>query len=331
MPKESVKTKERRSLLERDNWLCGIHLEGCMEKVDSPEPGVCTIDHIIPQQVYQGLGRGAWNREFNGWWNKQPMHRECNERRKAGHDHGWPDYRCMCHFLYLQDDNAYIYAKEDVPSSGDWGWKRHLFLEGIVNHEEPSTDTLSFQMVPEIWSEKGRGIVSGWSQEAGKPLRGHVFSCIHSGDVDKWNALFTARVGLLQLSAMGLGFRLANGSPVKVAAGDCLEESFFVVDVPFNGIILPMRIPVPVALPLDSLITWELPPLDGKHWRLVTPNPLWKMPLNQELLVRWVGGRPPATTDIDVLQGMSHWFACYGRQFDFKPLSTLDKSKIPLG
>lgn len=328
MPKNWSKTEERRSLLERDNWLCGIHTEGCMEKVDSPEPSVCTIDHIIPQQVYQGLGRGKWNKEFNRWWNKQPMHSKCNAQRKAGHERGWPDYRCMCHFLYLQDDNAYIYALEEGTSSSDWVWGKHLFLKGIIRHEEPSADTFSCQMVPEKWKQPGGGIVSGWSRE---PLRGHVFGCIHSVDVDKWNALFTARVGLLSSSAIGLGLHLARGNPVQVAAGDCLEESFFVGDVPFSGIILPMRIPVLMVLPPDALITWEHQPFDRKHWRLVTPNPLWKMPLNQELLVRWVGGSPPATKDTDVLKRMRQWFACYGLQLDFKPVSYLDKSRIPRG
>ena len=66
----------RLKIMSRDGGLCGIHLAECGQ----PIIGRCEVDHIIPLGLAELIAPAP--REFDGHWNYQPMHEQCN-RNKA--------------------------------------------------------------------------------------------------------------------------------------------------------------------------------------------------------------------------------------------------------
>ena len=93
-------SKKRSRLLHRDEFLCGIHLEGCGKKIESIRGA--TVDHIFTRSFFREFAAPA---EVNGDWNCQPMHPACNEKR-AGQIYGFPLFRCACHWLQIVETPA---------------------------------------------------------------------------------------------------------------------------------------------------------------------------------------------------------------------------------
>ena len=111
MAKKKNRNEQKRHLLERDNSLCGIHMEGCGKPINSIHS--CNVDHIIPQKIFKQLAKGdngtfLDEKEYNRWWNKQPMHTQCNTKRGTGYNRGWPNFTCKCHFLYFHKGYFYL-------------------------------------------------------------------------------------------------------------------------------------------------------------------------------------------------------------------------------
>ena len=90
-------------LLERDGYLCGIHVGGCGKKLAA---GDATVDHIIPRNILKTdeitgtliSGDDAF---------KQPMCKDCNNSKK----HGGLDvmFSCACHSASLaHSDGRFI-------------------------------------------------------------------------------------------------------------------------------------------------------------------------------------------------------------------------------
>ena len=292
------KNRERRELLDRDNWKCGIHIEGCRKLIE--KVGDCTTDHIIPRHVFTKLDLNL--KEYNRRWNKQPMHRECNTRRSTGYNRGWPTYDCECHFLYIHNGNAYIYAQEDNPQNGEWAWKCHPFVKEVVSSNAGHEMSIGI-ILAEQWVNRTRTHL-GLTRD---PVRGHNFPYIHPDVVNKENVRSLAQTGLLHRACLWAGQHLDSLKPLITHSGNRLEETYLILpDVLALG--LDIAIPLTTVLSRGALLTWECPPLDGPHWRLLTPKPRAKLPLNQTIKVWWDGGHPPPTTDSEVAAGIIEWF-----------------------
>lgn len=92
-------SKRITKLLQRDNYTCGIHVGGCGKKIERNE---ATQDHIIPKNYIKTRSN---NREFIGYWNYQPMHKRCNEKRE-GQIIDKPEFKCKCHGVYVDEHGA---------------------------------------------------------------------------------------------------------------------------------------------------------------------------------------------------------------------------------
>ncbi len=67
-------------ILERDNYLCGIHTEGCEKKITVEE---ATVDHIVPKNIIKTVPRKDQNKFYRGSLNLQPMCRNCNKKKEG--------------------------------------------------------------------------------------------------------------------------------------------------------------------------------------------------------------------------------------------------------
>lgn len=299
---DKSKRKERKSLLERDNGLCGIHLEGCRQPINPYENW--TVDHIIPQKIYKHLELNQ--KEYNRHWNKQPMHRGCNAKRGIGYYRNWPQFTCTCHFLYFHNGHAYIYAQEDVPPHGYIAWVAHQFIHGVVTPQ--STHPMHMGIIlPEVYKTKTR---SGFDYRNSGPIRGHLFPFIHPDRVMALNAMALAPTGELHAIATWVGEQLEMLRPMLTTGGPTPEENFLVTpDIP--GLGVPAFLPLSIAIPRDALLNWLIPPLSSSNWERITPTPRNKMP-KEATRIRWAGGAPPPTKTDEISKAVASWFSTMG-------------------
>lgn len=310
MSQESKKVTERRKLLERDDWRCGIHMEGCGEKIDSPSPSVCTVDHIIPRTVFKKLSTNDYNGYNRASWNKQLMHRSCNEKRGAGYDRSWPDFKCQCHFLYLEGDNAYVGAYDKNARGNEWAL--HLYLENIVMYYESQGEKMSFTMIPETWSQDHKQVVGWMRGDKATSNRGHLFGHVFASGVPKWNARFIARIRLLHHLVEKIGTRMLQGEIFEVVTGAHWIESFILLETLLGpSAKLALQIPLEMCLSSATHIVWGYQLGEGKALWLAFPQPMENIPLNSKLLVRWAGGTSPATNPTDTVVSVPRWFSHY--------------------
>lgn len=103
------KTNKRlRCILKRDGRKCGIHSEGCRQPIVKISDA--TLDHIIPKGYTRQRGISL---NFQGNWNYQPMHKECNAARE-GQLIDWPKFTCRCHGIYIDErGNRWVMYEED--------------------------------------------------------------------------------------------------------------------------------------------------------------------------------------------------------------------------
>ena len=85
-------------LLHRDNYLCGIHIDGCGSKI--PSRAEASLDHIFTRSFFKDREEGITGADYNRDWNCQPMHKECNTKR-GGQIYGFPLFTCTCHWLQI--------------------------------------------------------------------------------------------------------------------------------------------------------------------------------------------------------------------------------------
>jgi len=105
-----------RKILERDDYLCGVHVGGCGKKIDC-EKDEPTIDHIWSKSY---LRKHRNKTVFLKPWNYQPMCRECNNQR-GGQIVGPPQFRCDCHHTYTRSNGDILcYYKESAHWKSVW-------------------------------------------------------------------------------------------------------------------------------------------------------------------------------------------------------------------
>ena len=94
-------------LLQRDSYVCGRHIGGCLKPLSEDE---ANVDHIIPKAFYLANQKSDLRRVYNRNWNLQPTHPECNVRRVF---QGFPEFTCECHRLLIEDDALYVVVGEE--------------------------------------------------------------------------------------------------------------------------------------------------------------------------------------------------------------------------
>lgn len=104
------KQPNKRELLKRDDFRCGIHIDGCGALLKHDE---ANIDHIIPKRFFHA-GKTNRNKLFNQDWNKQPMHSGCNTQRNnegsPSDIKSFPEFTCECHRLVIDGGVLYVLA-----------------------------------------------------------------------------------------------------------------------------------------------------------------------------------------------------------------------------
>ena len=117
MKKQRKKRERKLNLLKRDNYRCGIHLDGCGKEITLEET---SVDHIIPKNIMKKnnliwIKKRYKNRTkeslANGLFNLQPMCFKCNNSIKKGK---FPPRdiikRCSnkcCKFTYHKEKNKW--------------------------------------------------------------------------------------------------------------------------------------------------------------------------------------------------------------------------------
>lgn len=114
---------------KRDAWVCGTHLGGCMKRIEKKEER--TLDHIIPQSFFRNPDVDAEPSEFNGDWNLQVMHADCNVKH-AGFIHELPVFQCPCHYFQVLGQDLYI-----VSAFGRRFEKHKLLSSFAFPHSDP--------------------------------------------------------------------------------------------------------------------------------------------------------------------------------------------------
>lgn len=90
-------------LLERDDYLCGIHVGGCRKRLAA---GDATVDHIIPRNILKTDERAGTRISRDDAF-KQPMCQDCNNNKKQGELD--VVFSCACHSSSLtHSDGEFI-------------------------------------------------------------------------------------------------------------------------------------------------------------------------------------------------------------------------------
>ena len=116
----------------RDKGLCGVHIGGCGEPVP-PQNDVRSLDHIISEAWFKTAGEGKTAPNYNDRWNRQLMHKDC-DNRKGGHVHGLPPFWCHCHYLEVCGGDLFVVVRDSETAESP---ERYLLLKGYV---APPTD-----------------------------------------------------------------------------------------------------------------------------------------------------------------------------------------------
>ena len=200
MPKRKQTRAAIRKIVPRDSELCGIHSGGCGQALTTN----CTVDHIVPLSLAKSVAPDP--REFDEPWNYQPMHQECNERKKdetgdrelgqfekiaiarTNTTNHWPRFQCKCHYLQILEGDLYVCTK------GPIGTNQHKLYEGVVKDfgSENRQDAI---MVVSQWTGPGGKQVVGFSN-MGKNQRGYVLPSFSPKAVPGFNIAERCRVDL---------------------------------------------------------------------------------------------------------------------------------------
>ena len=170
-----------RRLLRRDERLCGVHLGGCGKPIEDARES--DVDHIIPSAFFSKVAGGD-RRLYERDWNCQPTHIACNQS-KAAELNSWPKFRCVCHFLQIEDDNLFVRTR------GRGGTERHLLLRGVVSPTRDRVDARILIGPGKLGGQKVQGASFGMKAQFGYMLPG-----IAAANVDWFNLHEKARVGL---------------------------------------------------------------------------------------------------------------------------------------
>lgn len=124
-----------KGLMKRDGGRCGVHAFGCREIINEIGEEYDT-DHIIPEAYFRFLP--DWNKFDRQLWNKQPMHRTCNEKRASQVDGSIP-YNCTCHHVYVDAKQDFYVAYRVYDGTYTEMWRKvkyFSFSDGYIPKRE---------------------------------------------------------------------------------------------------------------------------------------------------------------------------------------------------
>ncbi len=139
----------------RDKDMCGVHLGGCGELVSEKKER--SLDHIIPEAWFRSASNGTTSPDYNDMWNRQLMHKTCDNAQKGGHVHGLPVFWCHCHYLEVFGKDLFVVIRDsettDIP-------ERHLMLKDYVNVPSDNPHGLGIFVnpisnIPKSWPKDG--------------------------------------------------------------------------------------------------------------------------------------------------------------------------------
>ena len=186
--------------MSRDREKCGIHSGGC----NAPLTDNYTVDHIVPLSLAKSAAPNP--QEFDRPWNYQPMHKECNERKKdetgdrelgrfekiaiarTKTPNHWPRFQCKCHYLQILEGDLYVCTK------GPIGTSQHKLYEGIVKDfgDENRQDAI---MILGQWTAPGGKPAVGFNN-MGKNQRGYILPSFSPKAVPGFNIAERCRVDI---------------------------------------------------------------------------------------------------------------------------------------
>ena len=174
--------KALRTLNQRDGRRCGIHLGGCGKKISHRDQ--MSVDHIIPKKIPLSL-YDEYPGSFEGHWNLQVMHAECNSR-KGSDVSRLLDLKCKCHYYEIRDEDLYmVYI-------GDRGTESHLIVPGVVDRER----SFHHESFGGIDLQSGGGYYKWHTRESRPGETGLYLPVIGSQSVQRFNIHQRKRVGL---------------------------------------------------------------------------------------------------------------------------------------
>ena len=117
---KAKKNKRAFYLWKRDGERCGMHMDGCGEKMTLED---MTVDHIIPKHVMR-----VFQVPVHTWSNLdnlQGMHLNCNMGRRFPceimmNETTLPEFKCKCHVWKMEGTKIELYKQ--YARFGD-GWK----------------------------------------------------------------------------------------------------------------------------------------------------------------------------------------------------------------
>ena len=180
--------------MERDDGVCGLHIEGCGRRLASSRDA--EVGHMIHRSFFKSFDRTR-KTDFNGDWNCQPECPQCNDRRR-GQLVDWPLYSCRCHYLQVSKngDRATVNVHETTNGSE----RVHVLHEdysdpatripGRIIWPHPWGHSLSFSIRAGKLPPDGTG--KGFSRQLGA---GHQLSMIYFWQIQAFNWFERARIG----------------------------------------------------------------------------------------------------------------------------------------
>ena len=208
--------KKKKRLLRRDGYICGLHLDGCGERITNSEILNATVDHLIPKAYYKAITRkedhpARRGKEFNQDWNCQPMHAKCNVGR-GGQLVGYPRFKCGCHFLHITSGDLYVWAWDKARSD----WSSHMIVSEVAVETSP---------IQEAAAKRGHRLVTrehiviagGWRGPGGrreigfgKGESGHIIARMSAAEAKTFNTVELHRSFLMaatpEMAAMARDF-----------------------------------------------------------------------------------------------------------------------------
>ena len=174
-----------RRIARRDQNKCGVHVGGCGLTVESKDR---SLDHIVPQAFFKSVGNDATSTESDEDWNRQLMHRGC-DNDLGGHVHGLPPFWCHCHYLQVIGIDLYVFVRDTTTAEEK---EHHLLLRNYVmdsgNPHGLSVFVAPLSNNPRSW-DKSRAL-----QLDDQNTNVHYLLCITPNMVDQFNRTQKERV-----------------------------------------------------------------------------------------------------------------------------------------
>lgn len=183
-------------LLSRDKFRCGLHTGGCGKRILNRADA--SIDHIVTKSFFKDREDSIRPRDYNQYWNCQPMHQACNAKR-GGQIYGFPLFTCSCHWLQIENTSrghvlTLHYKTDESERTFAVSTEEHRFVSGNISTGKYSSlfEGSSEVEISSVWS-MGQ-LKPGKKGITGKDQLGHALPRIDPEEVKLFNRLEIQRI-----------------------------------------------------------------------------------------------------------------------------------------